>query len=996
MKERILLYLNKISSTPIDTQHTVNKVLVPQLLAEGLNGMDETKLRANAAKALKLIIHNYTEFAVGTIDSFMQRVVRSFAFDMHLPHDFDTELDQNPIIRDATNNLLEVTGTDVIVTKILQDVVYELMDDEAGWNVRIKIEEAANRSFDERSRSFLEKLETLTPLELREICAKLRKDLHSSQNNLSKLAAQTWQKIQSSGLTVNSFAYGASGGVGQYLKRIAEGDLSKLTMGDRLQKAIDDGKWHGTKADSFQKTAIDQLIPDISTTLLAIAEKSNAYYLLKNISSNLHTISLLSITDKAVQDAKAQKGIVHISEFNRRIRQIVLAEPVPFIYARLGEKFHHFLLDEFQDTSVVQWHNLLPLVSNALAGLENEQETQSLIVGDGKQSIYRWRNSDVELFQALPRVYNKPDQAAFDDAENLLMYHSTLRNLEENFRSKTEIIEFNNRFFSQFSANNLQGNALAIYADLIQKSRPNNTGGLVKLGFYPKEHHPDKVLETVQELVAEGFALRDLAILTRDNRNASLLANFLITHNIPVISSESLLLKSSATVNYVINVMQLLNNKLNEVALFSALVFIERDSPTLFNQGITKNEYTADRFFTSYLNSDANTLNQKSLYALCEEIIANSPNLNPSDLYLRFLLDNVYLFQTKEKGSLAQFLDYWEKKGKELSVNIPEGIDAIRIMTVHKAKGLAFRVVIYPFVADTRSNKNTLWADTEGLGLQGLPVAMVNMNKELESTSLQALYLNEKSKQQLDTTNLLYVAFTRAEERLYVFGHELSDSDKSESLQNKIANSLQQAFEYPELGSDFVYPETFTPTTQGQHRPEESLKPSTKPFISIPWEERIRISKLAPTWWDTNDPDQERRHGKIVHQMLSELTAIDDLPRLYESYFDTELVPKPEQAAIQKLFDSLFQNPEISLLFNATGQTLNERDILTADGQILRPDRVVLAADQTLVVDYKTGAKHESHKDQILRYKQEIGKMGYANVKACLLYLNPPELIEVT
>jgi ATP-dependent exoDNAse (exonuclease V) beta subunit len=996
MKERILLYLSKISSQPIDAEHAANKVLLPQLLEGGLKEFDEKTLRTNAAKALKLIIHNYTEFAVGTIDSFMQRVVRSFAFDMHLPHDFDTELDQNPIIRDATNNLLEVTGTDVIITKILQDVLFELMDDEAGWNIRVKVEEAASKSFDERSRYFLEKLNCISPLELRDLCGKLRKDLHFAQKALAGIAEPSWNSIQAAGLDVNAFVYGANGGPGQHLKRIAEGDLSKLIVGSRLQKSLDEGKWYASKASPLQKEAIDRLVPQMTSCFLAIAEKSGAYFLLKNISNNLHTLSLLAITDMAVQNAKAQKGVVHISEFNRRIRQIVLAEPVPFIYARLGEKFHHFLLDEFQDTSVVQWHNLLPLVSNALAGLENGQETQSLIVGDGKQSIYRWRNSDVELFQALPRVYNKPDQAAFDDAENLLLQHSSLKNLEENFRSKTEIIEFNNRFFAQFSAQNLVGTTQAIYADLLQKSRPQNTGGLVKLGFYEKENQPEIVLETVRSLLMEGFALRDMAILTRDNKNASLLANFLITNNIPVISSESLLLQSSATVSYVINVMQLVDNKSNEVALVSALVFLERKAINALTSTLLQNSWKADEFFKTYLNADGNTLKQKGIYALCEAIIANSPAINASDPYLRFLLDNVYLFESNDKGTLTQFLDYWEKQGKKLSVNIPEGIDAIRIMTIHKSKGLAFRVVIYPFVSDSRSTKNTLWADTEGLDLQGIPVVLLNLNSDLEQTPLKDLYLAEKGRQQLDNTNLLYVAFTRAEERLYVFCNKLSKSENAESLQNKIADALQQAFEGYAYGADFLFPASHSPKDKSEGMMHSILGPNSKPFISIPWEERIRISKLAPEWWDTLDPDQERRYGKIIHQMLSELKSSQDAAALVQAYCDAGVLNELEQAEVQRLFAQVFAITQVQELFHEQGQGLTEREILTAEGDVLRPDRVVLKPHETLVVDYKTGVKHESHRAQVLRYKDEIAKMGYPNVKACLLYLQPPELIEVS
>ena len=995
MKERIIQYLRQLSAKPIDPDSVANKSLLPLLLDEMAPATDEKAIRANAAKALKLILHNYSEFAVGTIDSFMQRVVRSFAFDMHLPHDFDTELEKNPIIRTAVDNILSQTGTDSIVTRILQDVVFELLDDEAGWNIRNKLEEAAGKSFDEKSRAYLEKLDKLTPLQVREICSRIKADFRILENQIKSAATEAWNEITRNGLDENSFIYANQGGAGSFIKRISSGNYSKIIPTDRLQKAIDDDRWCALKADTGVREAVESIKSTLVTAFLRISEKADRYLLLKHISQNLHTLSLLAVTDKAVQDVKVQKGIVHISEFNRRIREVVLSEPVPFIYARLGEKFHHFLLDEFQDTSVVQWHNLVPLLSNALAGLENDDETQSMIVGDGKQSIYRWRNSDVELFQALPDIFNKPEGIAFQDAENLLRANTVIKNLEHNYRSAKEIISFNNRFFRYFADVNLSSETMGIYADPPQKVPENKANGYVNVDFCDPETHPGKVLDIINDLRQTGYPLSDIAILTRDNKNASLVANFLINEGIPVISSESLLLQSSATVNYMTDVLSLLADQQNKSAIASAILFAERNFPQATDPVVLTKDLNAGFFLLKYLNTTLARLNQKNLYSICEEIITRSSFIEKTDIYLRFFLDYVYQYQARFRGNITQFLDYWEGKRDKLSVVIPEGTDAIRIMTIHKSKGLAFRIVIYPFVQDSGSNKNSLWIDNEGFGLNDLPVALVNMNKELEQTAVSDIYLAEKHKIMLDNTNVLYVAFTRAEERLYVLCKELPAKSDSESIQSLIADTLHNGFDWKPDSRSFSFPDQL-PEMQAIKPIQTSAEVhEEKTFISNPWEDRINISRMAPEWWEVQDPDQERRFGKIVHQLLSEIKSADEVTDKLNNYVIYNLVDLSEKDYIRDIILNIFRIPAIEPFFDSKSVVMSEREILTADGKILRPDRVVINQGQALILDYKTGSKLPEHEVQLRRYKSETLNMGYAQVKAYLLYIQSLELLEV-
>ncbi|MFW5706987.1 MAG: UvrD-helicase domain-containing protein, partial [Bacteroidota bacterium] len=572
MKERIIAALGDLSALAGKNENewpSKSLQLLEAILKE--SSLPKSEIIHNARVALTLILHNYGEFSVSTIDSFAHRIIRSFAFDLRLPLNFDVELDQNQLLSQAIDLLISRAGKEPILTNLLVEYIESRTDEERSHYIEYDMGRLAKTLMDEKGTLYVDKLKNLTLEDFSNIHRKLSSSISHFEAQVRHIARQACDLMDQHQVPTQMF-YQGNKGIGMYFKRLVQEPIVKYIQPNTLvQRTIAEDKWIGGKAPADIKAAIDSIKDSLrgffEQISLLTTEQLPLYKVFMLVKKHLFPMAVLSELEKVIDEIKSENSMLHISDFNKKISEVVAVESAPFIYERIGERYHHFMIDEFQDTSGLQWQNLLPLIDNSLAS-----NHINLVVGDGKQAIYRWRNGDVEQFASLPMI---PESIM---AQNRPQWQQTLERtyqpfpLDINWRSLPQIIDFNNDFF-HFSKQALPEGLRPIYQGHEQKKHPAKSGGFVQIDFLGDVrerdldytgHTHEHILKTITQLREKGHPLNDITILCRSNREASAIARFLLENGLSVISSESLLLSQSAKVNFILAVMKLINHSEDE------------------------------------------------------------------------------------------------------------------------------------------------------------------------------------------------------------------------------------------------------------------------------------------------------------------------------------------------------------------------------------------------------------------------------------------------
>ncbi len=984
MKERILDNLKQLSvlENGVPSQAIIH--LLPDL--KQVTGLDDAGISQRAAETLKLILHNYSDFAITTIDSFVHRIIRTFAHDLHLPVNFEVELDMDKLIAQSVDLLISRVGSNEQLTKILVRFLETKTENEKSWHIEKDLQEFAKSLMNEDGIVFIEKLRDLSLDDFMEINNRVNALIAQFENTVHKIGTEAFQLIQNQNISINSFFHGSSG-IGKYFENISKRNFDKLLPNSYVVSTINDDKWYAAKPDLADKMAIDSIKPQLAAFFQQIEDFKKDHYdeylLLKLLTKNIYPIAVLNELDKELNEIKTRNNILPISEFNKRIAEIVLNEPVPFIYERLGEKYHHFLIDEFQDTSVLQWQNLLPLITNSLS-----YNRFNMIVGDGKQAIYRFRSGEVEQFAQLPYIYKNDGNPVNLERELSLVRNYKAENLGKNFRSKAEIITFNNEFFRCISSN-LPPDYQSIYKGLEQEYNPENTGGLVSIEFLDKknsessfdEQNFSKINQIIAQAVNDGFEWKDMAILCRSNAKASNIAQYLIEQGIDIISSQSLLLAGSPEVNFMISCLQYLNNPADAISQWAMKQY-------LVNTGKIPAEAIDKPLKTLAFDFYVFALIKLPLYDLCEKIIRIfklNDNVNP---HIQFFLDAVLEFSMANRQNLSDFLSWWEEKKKTKSIIVPEGINAVRIMTIHKAKGLEFPVVIYPYADEKVSlTKKSQWVDFDNPNISMLRAALLPVTKDLTATTLAHLYEEEKGKSLLDLINILYVVLTRASNRLYV----LTSLPANEAKEiNSIPLFFQQFLKSSGVWSDNKLVYTFGEAVAFLSGKRSSLSGNYRlaSFISNEWHSKVLISQLAAEAWDVENPDKNREWGILLHACLAKIKTADDIDNVLNDYYLQGILDDNERSRLNENIRQVITHPLLAGYFTQEVTVKTEADILDVNGMLYRPDRLILNGNKAVIIDYKTGKPAEKHRKQLRNYSCLLSDLGYTAPKMLLVYLD--------
>jgi ATP-dependent exoDNAse (exonuclease V) beta subunit len=1001
MKERVVNALAKLANS-LSTEKGEDALL--DALLEN-STLDESTIRFRSNLVLSSILHNYSDFAISTIDSFVYKLVRTFAHDLQLPYQFEVELNDEVVVSQAVEMLIDKVGSDAYVTKTLIGFLLQRMSDEGNWRIERDISRFCKYLLREDGYEQIRKLAQVDAEMLTEATNFLYAATRQFENELVPIARQALDLIHDYDLGPGDLTKGATG-VYAFFDKLVMGDPSGAAANKAAIGVLESGKWASGNAQRNKAVLarLNLITHDLSEYLqylmAKLHENIETYELRRELAKDMYSLAVMSELQQNMREIRLEENMVHISEFNKRIATLLSNVAVPYIYERLGERFQHYLIDEFQDTSVLQWHNFIPLIDNALAN-----QYLTLVVGDAKQSIYRFRSGEVEQFMYLPGIYQKEINPMVAASEPNLKQHYDYKNLEFNFRSDGVIVNFNNDFFD-FLLQHIPESFQSAYADHRQLIKKNQQSGFVQMRFLDKESLDDTdqgYLEQTYDLIVSqleaGFAASDIAILVQKNLEGSKIARFLTEKGMEVVSADALLLDTSTKVRILINLLRLIQHHYEPVAI----TMVIHDLHSLYpDQAFDWQEHLQDimlqpievrydkflEFLSMFdLSFSPRNYHALSLYDMVERLVRELSFDKIPDPYVQFFLEFVYEYQVKRQGSLADFLTHWNENKKDLSVVIPPGPDAIQVMTIHKAKGLEFPVVIFPFAKKSvRNTRKEFWVDLLPEEVPGLPVGIVKATKRLLVTRFASMYEEESAKSKVDMINVLYVVLTRASKRLYVVS-ELPGKTPGFNYQTFFKNFLvaRNLWDEEQCVYEFGEEVNSRPTVVSTAAKPDAAETV---FVSSDWTSKLRIAPDPVSQWVANPSGKAMYWGQLVHDILSEIRFIEDAPLILNKYFDEGTITKTQHDELEMVFKEMFDHEELAACFVPESSLFLERELITPAGKVYRPDRCVQFKGTTYILDYKTGQYEASHLEQIRKYKEALKDINNQPIIAYLVYLN--------
>lgn len=984
MKSRIVDTLFDFSEENISNK---NKILRAEIARE--TGKTEEEIQRTSKEILKNIIHNYASFEVSTIDGFTHRVLRTFAKDLGLPLNFEVELNTGEILQEAVDRLISKAGRDKKLTRVLVNFAIGKADDDKSWDIARDLYKIAELLTVETNQPFLQLLKEKTLVDFENLAEKVKAQNALFENAAVATAKRFFDLLEKNGIEHEDFS-------GKYCPKfflkVLQKDFNVGFMAAWQQK-LSNEPLYPKRVNSDKKILLDQLQPEIYGIYNQVKTEITTLEFLKAIKKNLTPLSLLSAIQDEIEIIKKERSIVLISDFNATIGKSVKDQPAPFIYERLGERYQHYFIDEFQDTSQLQWENLIPLIGHALSSQQVAPETASLtLVGDAKQSIYRWRGGKAEQFMELCHKENPFN-----------LENKKIAFLPDNYRSARKIVEFNNDFF-RYSARCCSN---PDHKNLFENSSQNvifGEEGYVNISFIEAENveeeleiYPKKVLEIIRDLESRNISKSNVCILTRTGKEGIAIANYLSENEIPIISFQSLLVSRSPEVQFLTSILQFSaegKDKSLKLAILEYLLEnrlqVENEFQFISNRIELDNQEFFDSLESFGFYFELKKVLEYSLYEAVEYCIRSFQLAPEPDAYIQFYLDFVHEATQQGESGIFEFLELWERKKDSLSIVAPEGEDAVQIMTIHKAKGLEFPIVIYPFangrIVDVA--RESLWMQLPEVLAEEIPIGYLSASEKMLHWNEESfdLYTELCSQSQLDALNVLYVAMTRPAQQLYVISKMNSGKSKEikrisdlfiSYLDSKgIWDGNQHQYEFGSK-ENFVEKQHFSIDTVEQEA-----------FYSTSTEgEGLTIVTRSGMLWDSAAATAIEK-GHLLHHIFEGVNSVSDIEQVLKSAREDGLFKREEEEEIRAAIKNVVEHAELKQFFDGTSQNYNEREIISGNGKIIRPDRLNISEKNFSIIDYKTGEAKAAHKNQINDYAEVLTEMGYKVDKKILVYIN--------
>ena len=984
MKDRVLDYLVEFATEEVEKANDMKEYLI------GETGLSPVEIQVKSLEVLQQILKDYSSFNIRTIDSFTNKLIKAFAFDLGLSMDFEVELDTDSLFQEAVDELISRIGQDEDITRILVAFARYKTDEDRSWDITRDLFEISQLLLNENHLHEIEKLRGKSISDFRKLYRTLIAERKKILAFWKENGKEALSLMASKGLSEEDFF---SKQAPKFFRKMEEG-ASDLVFekGSSIDKNMDAGKFYAQSKQQSTKDAIDAIAGELIRIYRESEEQFGTYYLYGLILKNLVPLAVLSSIYKILEEIKTENNIRLNAEFNQLISEHLRDQPAAFIYEKIGEKFKYFFIDEMQDTSVLQWLNLVPLLGNALSG----SGTGLMLVGDAKQAIYRWRGGRAEQFINL--ASERENQASHP-----FVVEKRVRDLDTNYRSYSEIIGFNNDLFSYISSFFRGDSYKDLYRRGNEQKQNKRSGGYVELQFLQSmrraqekdEAYSEAVLKKTKELLEE-FQPEEICVLVRKRSQGTVIAKALMEEGIDILSSETLLLKNNAKVAFIIEFLRFQEKPDNKEALFEVLSFLYAH----WNVQGPEHE-----FYERHLNLDLNPLMESfeqygfksssgdfstfSVYEQIESIIREFGLNQGSDAFLQYFLDFVFDYTQRRSQKNLGFLEFWEEKKDKLNITSSEEAKAIRIMTIHKSKGLEFPVVIFPYDMQIYGERTpTAWyKPLEGEVFKDFSSLLVAASSKIQLTGERGEEIFEElqTEQELDSINLLYVCLTRAVEQLHVITETRNNSVPPKTTSDLLTGYLKSTGLWEEGRSVYCIGSKQRVSSKEKGRSHSLIQ---KELISSSWMDHdLHLVSKASELWETRQ-GEAITFGNRFHELMAQVHDGNDLEPVVEASIGSGFLESSEQEHITSVLRSLVEHPELKEQFEPGLEVLNERQIFVSEGIAIIPDRLVFRDHRVWIIDYKTGAEDTKHAEQINYYAQVMQQMGYEVVERLLVYVD--------
>jgi len=1014
MKSRILDHLHRLSVGEYsdyleELMKTTNK--------------PEEWVRKEAKEILNSILHDFSRFSVTTIDSFFQKILRAFAREIGLHSGFNIELDHSNILSSAVDEMIESSANDSQLKDWLTKYAMSNIDEEKSWNLKGGIIKLAEELFKEKFKIL--SAEERSNLEnkgfLLDYIKKIKSVSSSFEKRLTGYGKRCDEIVQKFELSDDMF-YRKGQGIPRFIRSLVSGIV--IAPNSYVREVLNEPpRWSTTEASPQLQNAINSgLDVTLKEAIHYYDDNIVAYKSADAIQSHIYALGILSDVLYNVRIITNSENSFLLSDAGELLSLITCEDQTQFIYEKVGNRYENFMLDEFQDTSIIQWNNFRPLIENSMAeGFDN------LVVGDVKQSIYRWRNSDWQILGSeLDRMV---------DNERFISVP-----LKTNWRGRSNLINFNNTLFTIIPGqidDTLAGESLPVsfsklYSEAVQNDPGKAKGGYVRLEFLDngtdfkwQDLVLDKLPSVIESFQDKGYNASDIGIIVRNGKEGAQVMKRLIDHsnnftskesqnyNFNVVSNDSLLLSNSPVINFIIAAISVVNDPADMISRALMLRFYllakgseEADKVPLISEKLIEESRI---YFPEGYEAFLERIRHMPLFEVTESIIGyfylgdytwNVP-------YLNTFQDYIVSFTGSKNSDIQSFLEWWAETGTRKSVVLPGNQDAIRILTIHKSKGLEFKIVILPFLSwnldHIASKQPVMWVKPSTSPFDDLGIVPVKYTRELSNTIFSNDYKTEKYSVYLDNINLLYVALTRAKDAIYGFSvyNPRSESSIAMVLKNAITlntrvpsesglnlnshyNSEKRLFEYgeiPENISKVVDNKSIIASEYSVSNELESLK------LKLHGENYFSSDKI--------EVQKKINYGKLMHEVFEGVNTPADIPSAIKKLVLDGKLPEEESLEMEKKVYSLISTPQVADWFLPGNIVMTEAGILLPSGNIRRPDRVIFKDGRTIIIDFKFGEENAHYAEQVEQYRRLLVDMGYKNIDAIIWYVDKSLIVTV-
>ncbi len=1002
MKERILSQLYGIWKGLPDSDNYIEKI------KEHLPDYSENLIRERAGIALHLLIHHYHYFRIETIDSFFQSVLRNLAKELNLTANLHVSLDDEQIEGQAVDEIIESFAPNDPMLLWLIKYIEDTIDEDRSWNVIKSLKKMGMNIFKDYYKKHSKALHAaMQETSFKGYVSMLKEIKDDAKKQAGKYADQFFETLEKNGLTKDDFNSRST--VFTYFKKIKDCNFSdKECKKEALLKCCDDPEAWVKKKQSNR----EEVINAVTTTLLPLLREIEGkrsrlwrdYISSVAILDNINEVRLLHRIEEKVQELNHEVNRFLLSDTQQLLQSLMKDSDTPFVFEKIGSQLTHVMIDEFQDTSNVQWDNFKILLNETMSHAvidESNKLVNNLIVGDVKQSIYRWRNSDWQLLNDIEHQFPKGKDTVY------------IQPLDTNYRSNTNIISFNNLFFKEAArqeANTIEtlynyptgAQSLRTAYDKVdqKKKEPDKKEGYVNIQLFKTKDFTElsmceNVGEQVDHLLSMGIPQKDIAILVRAKKYIPMIADyFMLTRpDVHLISEEAFQLQSSLTIATLMDALRLMINPQSEL-------FKENIKSTCRKIGANVD---VDGLF-----ADMQNYRHLSLIDLLEQMftLLHLSLIPQESAFLFKLFDEVMKFTRDNGTDIERFIEEWDEQLYKKAIQTTL-VDGIQIVSIHKSKGLEYKHLIIPFCDWKLEMNDSVWFEPTAPPYNIMPIVPVDFKDSLRESVFREAYLHEHLQNIVDNLNLLYVAFTRAKNSLFVMGRVMTKAFRSTLIENVlpvVSEQLENAcYESNDERVIFEY---------GNISHKEKMKKKDENVFTVdpvdvmldihPCHHQVdfKQSNKSKEFLSGNETSQENTYikiGKVLHYLFSKIHTLDDVPMVLKELEQDGILYDEDISVgkLQRMLDDRLHDPRVVSWFSPRWTLYNECTILEAGKENRRPDRVMIDGDEVVVVDFKFGKFNNAYIQQVAEYKSLLRKMGYTKVTGYLWMVYTNKIVEV-